>query len=77
MGLLVRFYNSANTVNNRFHDSRFLGHATQQDLHKKFNDISNELDSNKLFQISMNGPNINLKFYEAVITERIKMSNTN
>ena len=70
MGLLVRFYNSANTVNNRFHDSLFLGHATHQDLHKKFKDISKELDSNKLFQISMDGPNINLKFYEAVITER-------
>ena len=70
MGLLVHFYNSTNTVNNRFHDSHFLGHATHQDLHKKFNDIANELDSNKLFQISMDGPNINLKFQEAVITER-------
>ena len=36
----------------------------------QFNDISNELDSNKLFQISMDGPNVNLKFYEAVVTER-------
>ena len=70
MGLLVRFYNSVNAVNNRFHDSRFLGHATHQDLHKKFNDISNQLDSNKLFQISMDGPDVNLKFYEAVVTER-------
>ena len=71
MDLLVQFFhNSTNTVNTRFYDSRFLGHATHQDLHKKFNDISNELDSNKLFQISMDGPYVNLKFYEAVITER-------
>ena len=47
MDLLVCFFdNSANTVNTRFCDSRFLGHATDQDLHKQFNDISNELDSN-------------------------------
>ena len=71
MDLLVQFFhNSTNTVNTRFYDSRFLGHATHQDLHKKFNDISNQLDSNKLFQISMDGPDVNLKFYEAVVTER-------
>ena len=69
--LLVQFFdNSTNTVNTRFYDSRFLGHATHQDLYKKFNDISNQLDSNKLFQISMDGPDVNLKFYEAVVTER-------
>ena len=67
MDLLVQFFdNSTNTVNTRFYDS----HATHQDLHKQFNDIPNELDSNKLCQISMDGPNINLKFYEAVVTER-------
>ena len=71
MDLLVWFFdNSTNTVNTRFYDSHFLGHATHQDLHKQFTDISNELDSNKLFQISMDGPNVNLKFYEAVVTER-------
>ena len=71
MSLLARFFdNSTNTVSTRFYDCCFRGHATDQDLHKQFNDISNELDSNKLFQISMDGPNVNLKFYEAVITER-------
>ena len=34
--------------------------------------MSNEWDSNKLFQISMDGPNVNLKFYKAVVTERIE-----
>ena len=71
MDLLFRFFdNSTNIVNTRFYDSRFLGHATHKDLHKKFDDISNELDSNKLFQISMDGPNLNLKFYEAIAAER-------
>ena len=73
MDLLVRFFdNSANTVNTRFYDSRFLGHATHQDLHKQFNGISNESDSKKLFQISLDGHNVNLKFYEAVVTDRNK-----
>ena len=61
MDLLVRFFaNSTNTVNTRFYDSHFLGHATHQDLHKQFNNISNELGSNKLFQISKDGPSVNL-----------------
>ena len=71
MDLLVRFFdNSTDTVNTRFYDVRFLGHATHQDLNKQFNDISNELDSNKLFQISKDCLNVNFKFYEAAVTER-------
>ena len=72
MDLLARFFNnSTNTVNTRFCDSRFLCHTTHQDLHKQFN----ELDSNKLFQISMDGPNVNLKFMK--LLKEIKMSNIN
>lgn len=71
MDLLVRFFDeSTNTVKTRYLDSRFLGHATSADLQKQFNDISKELDSNKLFQISMDGPNVNLKFYDAIVSER-------
>ena len=67
MDLLVRFFdNITNIVNTRFYDSRFLDHATRQYLHKKFN----EADSNKPFEISMDRPNVNLTFYEAVVTER-------
>ena len=71
MDLLVQFFDkSTNTINTRFYDSHFLGHATHQDLYRQFNDISNELDSNKPFLISIDAPNVNLKFYEAVVTER-------
>ena len=71
MDLLVHFFdNSTNSFNTRFYDSHSLGHATHQDLYKQFNDISNELDSNKLFQISMDGPNVNLKFYVAIVTDK-------
>ena len=71
MDLLVRFFdNSTNTLNTRFYDGRFLGDATHQDLNKQINDISNELDSKKLFQISKDCLNVNFKFYKAVVTER-------
>ena len=58
MDLLVRFFdNSTNTANTRIYDSfsgfRFLGHAAHQDIHERFNDISSELESNKIFQINV------------------------
>ena len=63
INLLARFFDkSRNTFNTRFNSS-FLGHATHQDLHIQFSDISNKLDSNTFFQISTDGPNVNLKFY--------------
>ena len=40
----------------------FLGHTCSNDLVKTFNDGFNELDLTKLVQISMDGPNSNLKF---------------
>ena len=39
-----------------------MGHTRPNDLVKAFNDGFNELDLNKLVQISMDGPNSNLKF---------------
>ena len=69
--LLFQFFNnSPNTVNTRFYDSRFLGYVTHQDLHKQFNDISSQLEIKKFFQINLDGPNVNLNFYEPVVTKR-------
>ena len=39
-----------------------MGHARSNDLVKAFNDGFNELDLTKLVEISMDGPNSNLKF---------------
>ena len=44
----------------------FLGHTCSNELVKTFNDGFNELDLTKLVQISMDGPNSNLKFLSEV-----------
>ena len=42
--------------------SSFLGHATHQDLLAHFTDVVKELEQPKLYQVSMDSPNVNLKF---------------
>ena len=63
MDLHVRYWdvNEKNVVV-RYWNSKFLGHTRSNDLVKAFNDGFNELDLTKLVQISMDGPNSNLKF---------------
>ena len=46
----------------RCFDSSFLGHATAVDLLNAFKHITSSLDLRKILQISMDGPNVNLKF---------------
>ena len=71
MDLLLRYFNSDDfTVKTRFYDSRFFGHATHQDVVKQFNDGMEQLNLNKLLQISMDGPSVNHKFLEEVSKER-------
>ena len=49
-----------------------LGQIRSDDLVKAFNDGLNELDLTKLIQISMDGPNSNLKFLSEIKKLRIK-----
>ena len=49
-------------VKPQYYGSRFLGHATHKDLFKHFNEITKYLSPSKLYQISMDGPGVNLKF---------------
>ena len=61
MDLLVRYFDSLDEkVKVRFYDSRFLGHATHLDLMKNFQDALKDLNPNHMFQISMDGPSVNL-----------------
>ena len=63
MDLYVRFWDvSENKVNVRYYGSSFLGHGTHQNLLSHFNDITKDLDHSHLYQISMDGPNVNIKF---------------
>ena len=63
MDLHVRYWDvNEKKVVVRYWNSKFLGHARSDDLVKAFNDGLNELDMTKMVQISMDGPNVNLKF---------------
>ena len=55
MDLLVRY------VKTRYLDSQFLGQGTSIDLKRNFDETMKDLNPNKLIQIGMDGPNVNLK----------------
>ena len=58
MDLYVRYWDPfENRVKVRNYDSTFIGHRTHTDL-----SVTNDLPSNKVHQVSMNRPNVNLKF---------------
>ena len=67
MDLLFRYFDHlTNKVRIRYFDSRFFGHGTHKDLVTQFQEGLKDLDPNKMFQISMDGPNVNIKFLEEI-----------
>ena len=46
--------------------SSFFGHSTTKDLITQFEDVTKKPVPEKLFQISVDGPKVNLKFYREV-----------
>lgn len=73
MDFSFRFWNNdANEVNTRYYTSAFLGHCKAADLIRAFSDnIPNEM-MNKVIQISMDGPNVNVKFHKDIEENIIK-----
>ena len=68
MDRYVRFWESvSNRVKTRYFGSSFLGHTTLQDLCSHFIDVTKDLNSTRLYQISMDGPSVNIKFYNEFI----------
>jgi hypothetical protein len=51
------------TVLTRFYGSSFIGHATAKDMLKSFNEDF-DLNLANVFQLSMDGPNVNWSFYD-------------
>jgi hypothetical protein len=71
MDLLVRYWdNDDNKVKVRFWGSRFLGHATHTDLLENFNDAVSSLNLTKMLQVSMDGPKVNHKYFNALLNYR-------
>jgi hypothetical protein len=65
MDIVVRFWDEArNAVATRYLTSAFLGHATADDLLHTFTSAlaAQNLNLKNMIQVSMDGPNVNLKF---------------
>ena len=71
MDVIIRFGdNQGNKVCSRYFDSRFLGHATAQDLLENLKSSLDKLNPAGLIQISMDGPNTNWKLLDELIKDR-------
>ena len=65
MDLYIRSWDvNRNGVSVHYFGSSFLGHTTHKDLLTHFNNIVKGLEPPKLYQISMDGPNVNFKFHD-------------
>ncbi|GBM40674.1 hypothetical protein AVEN_159650-1 [Araneus ventricosus] len=53
----------------RYYSSDFLGHATSELLFKKINEKCLTLGAKNLLQLSMDGPNVNLKVLDMMMEE--------
>ena len=49
-------------VKSPYYGSSFLGHAMHKDLLKHFSEITKDLSPSKLYHVSVDGPDVNLKF---------------
>lgn len=75
MDLNVRYWcGKDNEVKTRYLNSAFLGRSCSNDLIKAFKDAVNPLDLKKLLQLSMDGPNVNLKFFRELSADLKEMS---
>lgn len=71
MDHIIRFFDiEKNIVVSQYLGSQFLGHATADDLLKAYMEATKRLEQNKLIQISMDGPNVNLKFHRDLLALR-------
>ncbi|KAG1686949.1 Telomere-associated protein RIF1 [Nymphon striatum] len=65
MDVHVRYIDEANEVKTRYFGSTFLGHGTANDLMDHFTKsvLESGLPVKNMIQVSMDGPNVNWKFY--------------
>lgn len=64
MDINVRFWDSIkNEICTNYYNSVFIGHSTADDILKAFLAGIDGLDVTKILQISMDGPNVNKKFF--------------
>ena len=56
-------------VATRYCGSQFMGHATADDMMEHFHQATTQLNMRQLWQLSMDGPNVNWKFHEMLQQE--------
>ena len=66
MDVIIFFDAKNNKVKTRYLDLQYLGHSTHSDLIRSYNEAVKDLDENKLVQISMDGPIVNLKMLQKI-----------
>ncbi|XP_054924653.1 uncharacterized protein [Dermacentor andersoni] len=70
MDVLVRFWSDAEgSVKTRYLTSCFLGRTRAQDFLSAFKSATDGLSRSKILQISMDGPNVNMKFLREIKQE--------
>jgi len=71
MDLYVRYWDATcNQVKMRYFGSSFMGHGTSTDILQHFEDITKDQNPRHLYQVSMDGPNVNLKFHREFVEKR-------
>ena len=58
-------------VKSQYYGSSFLGHAIHKNLLKHFGEITKDFSPSKLYHISMDGLNVNLKFLREFSKPRV------
>ena len=74
MYFTVRYYKNYQVMT-RYLSSVFLGHTTAEDLKLKFEEATQNLDTKKMVQVSMDGSNVNWKMLSK-ITEEVQLNVT-
>ncbi|XP_077545839.1 uncharacterized protein LOC144158676 [Haemaphysalis longicornis] len=66
MDVHIRYWDSSQRVTTKYFTSVFMGHATADDIQEKLLNSLEQLPLSKVLQISMDGPNVNLKFFRGL-----------
>lgn len=66
MDVHVRYWNSSHNVTTKYLTSIFMGHTTADDIQEKLLKALEPLPLRKIVQISMDGPNVNLKLFRSL-----------
>ena len=74
MDFHLRFWDDEKQqVSTRYYDSHFLGHAKVKDLKDSFESCLEKVAEEKMLQVSMDGPNVNLRLLNELKSDRAEL----